>query len=122
MPTGFYKRKPVTIERKFWKKVRMGTPSKCWIWTGYVNEFGYGRIRLTKEKRNISAHRLSLQLHGVRLLPGKYVDHMCMNKACVNPNHLRQVTPRKNFFENTRHEGVATYWAKRKRPTPRVEP
>lgn len=35
-----------------------------------------------------------------------WIDHICMNKRCVNPLHLREVTPRISSLENTNGEAA----------------
>jgi len=37
----------------------------------------------------------------------KVIEHECMNKSCVNPFHLREVTVRVNVMENSRCSAVA---------------
>src|SRR5690606_21927296 len=34
--------------------------------------------------------------HGVTLGPDELVDHICMNKGCVNPDHLRLASKKQN--------------------------
>lgn len=47
------------------------------------------------------AHRVAWELANAEEIPaGLYVDHMCRNRRCVNPDHLRVVTPRVNATEN----------------------
>src|SRR5215471_19189864 len=62
--------------------------SGCWIWTGYYDEHGYGRVRF--RGRTTYAHRLS----ACAFQPGFYlssplvVHHTCGVRGCVNPQHL----------------------------------
>jgi len=63
----------------------------CWIYTGSINNKGYGTI-LGK-----AAHRW-FYAHYVGPIPEGYqIDHLCKTKACVNPKHLEPVTPRVNW-------------------------
>jgi hypothetical protein len=71
----------------------------CWFWTGSKSSGGYGRMTISK--RTLVAHRISLAVAGVRIPPGLVVDHKCRNRACVNPGHLRLVTPLENTLENS---------------------
>ena len=79
----------------FWNKVQVAE-SGCWLWAGYKDKDGYGRAHI---KRKIGiAHRWTwLAAHGPTA-PGSQLDHLCRVRECVNPEHLREVTPRENTF------------------------
>lgn len=85
-------------QARFWSKVDRRGPDDCWEWQGPLYS-GYGKA--SWNKRSAGAHRLSAILHGLPVRPGMMVDHICRNRACVNPGHLRVVTPRINSIENS---------------------
>jgi hypothetical protein len=70
----------------------------CWVWTGSLDSGGYGKFRATIDgrKRSLSAHRAAwLAFRGS--IPYPLVpDHLCRNRACVNPEHMEVVTGRVN--------------------------
>ena len=78
----------------------------CLLWTGAVDSYGYGIIRVgsRKTKRTYAkAHRYVFAFHGGQLVKGLTLDHLCRVKNCVNPDHLEQVT----FEENKARERAA---------------
>jgi hypothetical protein len=82
--------------QRFWAQITK--TRTCWIWNGYVTRWGYGRFSFNG--KGLAAHRLSLNLVGIETPPHLVADHICRNKLCVNPNHLRVVTQRVNSLEN----------------------
>lgn len=93
---------PIPIEDRFWKNtvVFPFDDSGCWHWIGLTLKNGYGQIREAGTRFRYLTHRLSLKIHGITLIKGLVVDHICRNRSCVNPKHLRQVTSRINAIEN----------------------
>lgn len=84
-----------SLEDRFWEKVNK--TDGCWEWTG-AKRTGYGKFGIGSNK-TVTAHRLSLEMSGVEVPEDKDVDHICGNRACVRPEHLR-VTTRKQNLEN----------------------
>lgn len=78
---------------RFHSKIRK--TGDCWEWAGTRQKYGYGLFSL-KHKYYL-AHRLAVEvLGGEEIPPGRQVDHICHNRACVRPEHLRIVTPKQN--------------------------
>lgn len=83
-------------ERKplFWKKVDKGPRHKgCWVWTAYRNPKGYGMFNVGNQPK--LAHRLAYEWT-VGPITAESLDHLCMNQACVNPDHLEPVSKAEN--------------------------
>ena len=91
-----------TAKSRFWSRVNK--TESCWEWTG-AKDKGYGQITMylgqqggrAREK----AHRAVFILEGVEIPEGKVVDHICRNRACVRPDHLRFASMRENVLENS---------------------
>lgn len=68
----------------------------CWIWTaGKRNKQGYGGFNY--QDRCYQAHRLIYVLLRGPVPSELFLDHLCRNPACVNPDHLEPVTNRENL-------------------------
>ena len=83
---------PVPIQNRFWQKV--DASGDCWEWLACRNPQGYGIIR--SDGRNDRAHRVAWELLCGPIPSGYYVDHLCRNRGCVNPDHLEPVAKRIN--------------------------
>jgi hypothetical protein len=82
---------PERFEDRFWSKVEKS--ESCWNWTGAkVN--GYGVVK--RHTVQGQAHRFSYEMAKGPIPEGLFIDHICRNPSCVNPDHLRPVTQKQN--------------------------
>lgn len=82
---------------RFLSKIKLDDKG-CWIFTGGISKVGYGVFSV--HNRSCSAHRVSFEIFKGQIDPINVIDHMCRNKKCVNPDHLRQVDRKTNTREN----------------------
>jgi hypothetical protein len=74
----------------------------CWLWTGARNGRGYGHFYYGG--RMVKSHRLSFTLLRSQVPDELVIDHLCQNKACVNPDHLEPVTQQLNVVPAYEHK------------------
>ena len=82
------------VELRFWSKVEK--TDSCWTWRAATNPKGYGVFVWEKGGGARVAHRLSYEQLRGPIPTGMVLDHLCWNRTCVNPDHLRPVSVKAN--------------------------
>lgn len=81
---------------RFLAKIRVD--GEHWMWTGWVNEKGYGRFDLYRMnddkvvKFKPYAHRLCFVIYYGIDIANLELDHKCRIVDCVRPDHLEAMT------------------------------
>jgi len=70
-------------------EARVAKTAQCWFWLGPLSRDGYGHLNV--DGRAIGAHRASYMAFTGPIPEGMVIDHLCRNRACVNPEHLEAV-------------------------------
>lgn len=81
------------VQTRFWARVDSNFSTDCWPFLGAAAG-GYGRFGAGG--RIYAAHRVAYTLVRGPIPEGKFLDHLCRNRACCNPAHLEPVTNRVN--------------------------
>jgi hypothetical protein len=97
------------LDLSAWETGRKWPDVPCVNWPGRISRFGYGIIetgRGTQRRAHVIVHE---RLIGPKP-EGMVIDHLCRNRACVNPLHMEIVTHRENTL---RGEGITAVNARK---------
>lgn len=69
----------------------------CWPWQGKLDKDGYPRrmrvgSRTDGTRRSVRVHRWLCIETGMVIADDMVPDHLCRNRACINPKHAEPVT------------------------------
>jgi hypothetical protein len=78
--------RPRTVIERMADKVAYEPMSGCWLWTGSVNNMGYGDVH--RNGRTALAHRAVYEETVGPIPEGLAACHRCDTPACVNPQHI----------------------------------
>jgi hypothetical protein len=92
-------------EDRFWSKVTGDAFTSCWTWTGAQNSNGYGNFT-PASRVYVMAHRFAYEALITEIPSGLQIDHLCLNRLCVNPWHMEPVTPRVNVLRSNNRAGL----------------
>ena len=66
-----------------------GFQSPCWVWQ---RKIAHGYAYETVNRKAVRAARLYYERYVGPIPHGLEIDHLCRNRACVNPDHLEPVS------------------------------
>jgi hypothetical protein len=77
------------------------------MWQGWTDLKGYAKTRWG-ENPDVRVHRLTYEVFRRTLSAYEVLDHLCRNRACVNPWHLEPI----DIGENTRRGARSSGWCR----------
>lgn len=89
---------PRLMLQKVLSKHRKDPETGCWVWTDALNTNGYGVVWDPEKKRQLKAHRVAYEELVGPIPDALTLDHLCRNRACINPAHTEPVSRGENVL------------------------
>jgi len=98
--------RPQNTPEILWKKVDVKKPDECWPWIAFITKCGYGRTWI--DGKAYYAHRVIFNLANPGMIELRsptnkkargFLMHLCDNRICCNPAHLRVANLRENNLD-----------------------
>lgn len=86
-------------EESFSARTARDARSGCLLWTGTLNIGGYGQMKAGG--KHTPAHRYAWERANGPVPEGKYLDHICFRRNCVEVRHLRLATMAENNWNRS---------------------
>ena len=100
---GFKKELDQYMVSYIMERVQIDPETGCWNWVLHINDNGYGFYSGNAVYRRQSAHTLSYRIFKGCISEDLQINHLCMNRKCVNPLHLEMVTAKENVRYSIAH-------------------
>ena len=85
-----------SFEERLVSRYEVDADTGCWLWTGTLTWGGYGQIG--GRGTNFAAHRAMWEHLRGPIPKGMALDHLCLTRRRVNPEHLEVVTYSENNY------------------------
>jgi hypothetical protein len=98
--------RPQNTSEILWAKVDKRDSDECWPWIGTITKSGYGRTWIGD--KGYYAHRVIFNLANPGMIELRaptnkkargFLMHLCDNRVCCNPAHLRVANLRENNLD-----------------------
>ena len=95
-----------TLLDRLLDKIDVRIVTGCWEWTASKINSGYGRLSVNGKPE--LAHRVAYKLLAADIPHDIELDHVCHNRGCVNPAHLRLASKAENLWTQPQSRASTT--------------
>ena len=86
----------MSADERYAAQIARDALTGCIEWTGCLSGGGYAQMKVGG--RSTYVHRWAWERANGPIPEGLFLDHLCRNRLCSNPDHLEPVTFRENVL------------------------